>query len=715
MEKYTKEVEELLSQLTLEEKITIIHAAGFFKSGEVERLGIPSIMTSDGPCGVRNDFQNDTWFPLGRDDDFVSYLPSGSAIASTWNTELAYEVGQVLGEEARGRGKDMILAPGINVKRDPRCGRNFEYMSEDPKAIEKFCVPYIKGAQESDVSVCVKHYAVNNQESNRLANDSRVDERTLREIYLPAFKAAVQEGGALSIMGAYNKFRGQHCCHNEYLINEVLRKDWGFDGVFVSDWGGVHDTMEAANTGLDLEMSVTPDFDDYFMANPLLEAVKEGKVSEEIVDEKVRNILRLMFRIKMLGDTENRKSGTYNTPEHREIVYNTALESIVLLKNDKKILPLNKKKLKKIAVIGANASVRHSLGGGSAEIKALYEIAPLMGLEMRLGGNTKVEYSEGYYVPSKAMNATENWQASSTEEVEELELQYPYIKYPKKGQYKEENEKRYEEALRIAKDADAVIFFGGLDHNYDVEGADRPTMELPYEQDIIIEKLLEVRPDMIISLTAGSPVEMPWIDKASTVIWNYYAGMETGTALADVLLGNSIPSGKLSESMPYKYEDTVTFANKEFGRPEYTEYLEGIFYGYRYYEKENKKVMFPFGYGLGYAEAEYYDMEASVKDDELKIKLKVKNLSDEYLLDEAVQVYVGENNPTVERPVKELKGFAKVMVKPQDREKVEIIIKTSELGYYDVDKKDFVTNPGEYTVYIGASSQDIRGKIVVTL
>lgn len=721
---YEKEIEKILSELTLEEKIKMIHADGFFKSGAVERLGIPSIYTSDGPCGVRCEFQNDTWFPIGTDDDFVSYLPSNSAIATTWNKELAYNSGKTLGEEARGRRKDMILAPGINIKRDPRCGRNFEYMSEDPVVIEEMAVPLVKGIQESDVSACVKHFAVNNQETNRMDVDTLVDDRTLREIYLKGFEAVVKKAGCKSVMGGYNRFRGDFCCENKTLLNEILRDEWKFDGVIVSDWGGVHSTKKSAESELDLEMSVTPDFDEYFFANPLIEAVKNGEISEELVDKKVKNILRLMFRLKMIGDdTDSRKAGAYNTPEHREAAKKVAEESIVLLKNEKNILPLNKK-VKKLAVIGANADIRHSFGGGSAEIKALYEIAPLIGLKMFLGGNTEVRYAKGYHVPGKALNATESWQASSTETGNDSMLDYPYLKLSKPGQFAKENEPLYAEALEVAKWADAVIFVGGLDHNYDIEGADRRDMVLPYDQDIIIEKLLDIRPDTVVVLNAGSPVEMPWLDKADTLVFNYYAGMENGTAIAEVLFGEVNPSGKLSESMPYRYEDTVTCKNQEFGRPEYIEYKEGIFYGYRYYEKEGIDVAFPFGYGKSYTTFEYSDMKISEVctnacskdgcDGSLKVSLTVKNTGN---VDgkEVVQIYVGENNPTVERPVKELKGFEKVELKAGESKTVDIIIPKTSLGYYDVKLNSFVTNKGEYTVYAAASSNDVRATAVVNI
>ena len=389
-----KKIEEIISMLTLEEKIAMIHGNGLFRTEGVKRFNIPPLKMSDGPIGVRNEFLDDSWIPIGNSDDYVTYLPCSLALASTWNTELAYKSGQVLGSEARGRGKDVILGPGINIIRSPLCGRNFEYMSEDPYVSGKMAVPFIKGVQENDVSVCVKHFAVNNQETERLNVEAILDERTFREIYLPAFEMAVKEGNAYSIMCAYNKIFGYHCSNNRALLTELLKEEWEFDGIVISDWSAVNNTELAVNAGMDIEMSVTTNFDEYFFANPLIKAVKEGKIKEEVIDEKIRRILRFMYKINIFS--EDRKSGTYNLSEHRQVTLDVARESIVLLKNEDNVLPLEDKKIKKLAVIGENANFTHSNGGGSAEIKALYEITPLLGLKMRLGGNTEVKYAKGY-------------------------------------------------------------------------------------------------------------------------------------------------------------------------------------------------------------------------------------------------------------------------------------------------------------------------------
>lgn len=388
-----EEAEELMRRLTLDEKIGMIHGAELFRTAPVERLGIPALTMSDGPMGVRQEFEPASWKSVGNQDDYVTYLPCNSALASTWNRELAGLTGEVLGAEARGRGKDVILGPGVNIKRSPLCGRNFEYFSEDPYLTKEMAVPYIRGVQNWDVAACVKHFAANNQETQRLWVDVKIDEKALREIYLPAFYDAVKKGNAYTVMGAYNKLYGEHCCQSGFLLNGILREEWGYDGVVISDWGGVHDTEAAAKSGLDIEMSVTDDFDEYCMAGPLKKAVEEGRVSEKVIDEKVIHILMLMKRLHMLdGD---RKSGAYNTPGHRQAALDVARESVVLLKNSGGRLPLSPEKSKEILVIGENADRMHAPGGGSAEIKALYEITPLMGIKMLLGGNTKVTYEIG--------------------------------------------------------------------------------------------------------------------------------------------------------------------------------------------------------------------------------------------------------------------------------------------------------------------------------
>lgn len=734
MSDYEKEIQEILQQMTLEEKVSMLHGQGFFRTAAVERLGIPGLVMSDGPMGVRHQFPDDSWIPVGNSDDYVTYCPSNSALAAAWNPELAYEGGQILGEEARGRGKDVILAPGINIKRDPLCGRNFEYMSEDPYLIETLVAPLVKGIQESDVAACVKHFAVNNQETNRLMVDTIVDERALREIYFPGFKAAVQEGGSYSLMNAYNKFRGTHCSENKELLDGVLRDEWKYDGTVISDWGSVHTTREAAEASIDMEMSVVTNFDQYYFANPLIEAVKKGEVKEEDIDKKVRNILRMMFRLKMLGlEALNRKAGAYNTPAHRQGTLKIAEEAILLLKNEGNVLPLTKERLemtwepeqnsagaaprkRRIAVIGRNAERCHANGGGSAEIKALYEISPLLGLKESLGGNVDIVYAPGYFIPEKKDVSEVNWQEAS---LEQLIMGMPESEEESEKQQAlrleiEENRRRLrEEACALAREADEVIFVGGLNHDYDVEGRDRPDMKLPYGQDELIDALLQIAPNLIVVMVAGSPVEMPWLAKVKALVWCYYSGMETGKALAEVLLGQINPSAKLPETFPVVYADTVTAKNGQFGLEDKVEYKEGIFVGYRYYEKENVKPAFPFGYGLSYTTFAMENLEVAQQ----RGSSAEKDLGDIYVVlgmditntgtmagAEVVQCYVADCECSVERPVKELKAYKKVFLEPGETKKVTMELPERAFAFYDVERRAFRVEPGTFQLHVGNAS-----------
>lgn len=776
-------IRKLIEQMTLDEKISLIHGNGLFQTGEVERLHIPPLKMSDGPMGVRADFLKDQWIPVGTDADAVSYCPSNSAIACTWNRDLARKSGEVLGEEARGRGKDMILAPGINVKRTPACGRNFEYFSEDPYLISELAVPLIEGIEESDVSACVKHFALNQQEEERLWVNVEVDERTLREIYLPGFEAAVKKAGVSSLMGAYNLFRGEHCCESEKLLGTILRKEWEYDGVIVSDWGAVHHTTAAALSPLDIEMSVTPDFDNYCLADPLKEKIESGEIPESVVDEKVRHILQLMGKLKMItlteinkgGETvrvssnEERKRGCYNTPEHRSAILDVARESIVLLKNEEHRLPLAPSHAKKVLVIGQNAVIKHALGGGSAEIKALYEITPLLGISMFLGGNATVDYLPGYEIPKKE-ESDHNWQEDSLKAKDEAEpaesslsakgaeeasnaeedcnAEETYI--ARNTNYinsfnEEKQQKLQREALAKVKDYDEVIFVGGLTHDQDTEGKDRTTLELPYGQTKLIEELLAVRPDMVVVMMAGSPVAMgTWSKKAKAIVYMSYSGMEGGTALAEVLFGKVNPSGKLAETFPHCMEDTGINTTEQYpGRPLHENetmhanltqtYSEGVFVGYRHYEKHEVPVPFCFGHGLSYTEFSYKNISletiskagTSIHDNNIEGNLAVEDLAsqEKYVVrvtvkntgicagKEIIQLYVGETTVSVENPVKELKGFEKISLQPEEEKEVTFLLEKSTFAHYDKLAGAFVTKPGNYTIYIGSSCEDLRQKI----
>lgn len=706
MEDRERKIEKLIGELTLEEKIGMIHGDGLFRTKGVERLGIPPLKMSDGPMGVRQEFENSAWIPAGGSDDYVTYLLSNSALAATWNREIAESAGTVLGEEARGRGKDVILAPGINIKRSPLCGRNFEYMSEDPYLTGEMAVPLIQGIQSADTAACVKHFALNNQETQRLQVEVQADERALREIYLPAFYKAVSQGKSYALMGAYNRYRGEYCCQSKRLLNGLLRGEWKYDGMVVSDWGAVHDTRLAAESGLDIEMSVTDNFDEYCMADPLLEKVKSGEIPEKLIDEKIRNILRLMYRLHMLGE-EERKPGSYNTPEHRDAVLEAARESVVLLKNDRQILPLSPEKTKRVLVVGDNANRIHSSGGGSAEIKALYEITPLMGIKKLLGGNAEVTFAQGYLaddLPTETGGL--NWQADSLEDGGKAAAESKEENYA----LQRKSEELRDEAVRLAGEYDTVIFVGGQNHMQDLEGRDREDMKLPYGQDVLIEALLEANPDTILVLASGSPVEMPWIRQADTLVWHWYSGMEGGTALAEVLFGRVNPSGRLPETFPAAYTDCSAHSIGEFPGDERVEYREGIFVGYRYYDTKGIPVLFPFGHGLSYTRFSYSDLCAEVLsrggNPRVRLSVNVENTG-EVPGKETVQIYIGKKDSEAVRPKKELRSFAKLTLAPGETGQAVFELEEDAFSYFDTAEGRFVTEPGRYTVYAGKSVEDI--------
>ncbi len=524
-------------------------------------------------------------------------------------------------------------------------------------------------------------------------------------------------------MGAYNRLYGEYCCQSKYLLTTILRDEWAYDGAVISDWGGVHDTKEAAESDLDIEMSVVSNFDEYYMANPLLEAVRAGEIQEECIDKKIRNILRTMLRLNMLGDDrKNRVSGTYNSPEHQKEILECARESIILLKNDDQRLPLQKDKIKSLAVIGQNGERVHSNGGGSAEIKALYEISPLLGLKMELGGAVDVKYAKGYYVPTKEEKKI-NWQIDSLDK-EQMD-KYEEESQDRLNQLQKEIESKQEEllaqAVLLAKETEDVILVVGLDHEYDVEGKDRKDMKLPYGQDRLIKEVLAVNPNAIVVLIAGSPVEMEsWADDAKAIVWSYYAGMEGGRALAEILLGKVNPSGKLAETLPRKLEDSPAHSLGEFGLYGKVTYNEGVFVGYRYFDSHNTDVQFPFGHGLSYTKFEYSNLmvsidESSMEDDLIvKIKATIKNTGNQAGA-EVVQVYVADKEASVSRPVHELKGFDKVYLEPGHEKMVEVILNKDSFGFFDEDGSSFLVEPGEFEIQLASSSRDIRLKELIKI
>ena len=705
-----KYIDDLVKKITLDEKIGMIHGAGLFRTAGVPRLGIPELHMSDGPMGVRQELCDNEWKGVYDREDLVTYLPPNSAIAATWNPKRAKEYGEVLGEEARGRGKDVILAPGINIKRTPLCGRNFEYMSEDPYLVSEMTVPLIEGIQKADVAACVKHFAVNGQETNRLWVDTIVDKRTLYEMYLPGFDAAVHRAHSYSIMGAYNLLNGQHCCENKYLLGDILRKEWGYDGAVISDWGGVHDTMAAAQSELDIEMSVTYNFDEYCMAEPLKKDVQDGEISEQLIDKKVKNILRLMYRLKMLPDTGKRRKGCYHSLEHIKAAKKAAQESVVLLKNEKDLLPL--KLSKRTAVIGQNAVAIHSNGGGSAEIKALYEVTPLRALMNAGGGDTEFVFEPGYVIPQKNEGQDTSWQETSLENL--------VNKSAAKGEASQEAElvrqiKEYRErAVKLAEENEQTIIFAGLNHDFDVEGMDKTTLKLPYHQDELIDAVLDANPDTVVVIMGGAPVEMPWLKKAKAVVWYYYAGLEGASAVVDVLTGKVNPSGKLPETFPKHTEDLYPVKLGEFGREDKLEYRDGVFVGYRYYLSNNVETNFCFGHGLSYTKFEIKNIRVHKKHDVVKVEAELVNAGKRSGM-ETVQLYVTPPEGKVERPVRELKGFHKVKLAAGEKKTVEFTLDDRAFSYYDEDKSGFVYDHGEYVIGLGVSAEDIRQSAVIAL
>lgn len=694
-------VEDALSRMTLEEKVKILHAQSKFSSAGVPRLGIPELWTTDGPHGIRPEVLWDEWEQAEWTNDSCVAFPALTCLAATWNEEMSALYGKSIGEEARFREKDVLLGPGVNIYRTPLNGRNFEYMGEDPFLASKMVVPYVQEVQKNGVAVCVKHYALNNQESKRHEYDAVVDDRALYEIYLPAFKAAVQEGGAWSIMGAYNYYKGQHACHNEYLLNDILKGEWGFDGVVISDWGGTHDTDQAITNGLDLEfgtwtdgltMGATNGYDAYYLADPYLAKLREGTASEDILNDKVRRVLRLMFRTSMNND---KPSGSLCSPEHYEAARTIAGEGIVLLKNDNDVLPIDPSSVGKIAVIGENAIKMMTVGGGSSSLKAQHECTPLEGFIAAAGD--KIVYERGYVGDvSGSYNGVVTGQDLSESRSEEQLIA---------------------DAVALAKTADAVIFVGGLNKasHQDCEDSDRYHLELPYAQDKVIEALAEVNPNLAVVIISGNAVAMPWVDKVNAVVEGWYIGSQMGHALADVIFGKVNPSGKLPFTFPAKLEDNAAHALGAYDPQDLSvEYKESIYVGYRWAEKQNIKPLFAFGHGLSYTDFTYGEAKCSKPSvkagSNVKVSIDVTN-SGKVAGKEVVQLYIGDEESSLERPVKELKGFRKISLEPGETKTVTFEIEPDMLKFFDDSKHEWVLEPGRFTAYVGSASDDIRSEI----
>lgn len=694
-------VEDALSRMTLREKVAMCHAEGKFASPGVPRLGIPDLWMSDGPHGVRAEINWNDWGYSGRTNDSITAFPALTALAATWNHDLSREYGNALGEEALYREKDVMLGPGVNIYRTPLNGRNFEYMGEDPYLAGELVVPYVQGMQKNGVAACVKHYALNNQEQWRGHIDVNLSDRALYEIYLPAFKRAIEDGGSWTIMGAYNKVRGQHACHNELLLNKILKDDWNFDGVVITDWGGAHDTKEAALYGLDLEMGsytngLTSESafttDDYYLANPYLKMLESGEVPMSTVDDKVRRLLRLNFRTAM-----NRKKpfGSVATPEHYAVAEAIGNEGIVLLKNapvTKKgtpLLPIRADKYKSILVVGDNATRNLMAGGGSSELKPKDIVSPLAGLKALYGD--KIEYAQGYTAGRPMYGHADVIPAATVDSLRA-------------------------EAVAMAKKADLVIFVGGLNKNHfqDCEGGDRQEYALPFGQPELINELQAANPNLVVVLLTGNAVEMPWASKVPAIVEGWYLGSMAGKSIANVLSGKVNPSGKLPFSIPVRLEDNGAH---HFGTISYPgdsirqEYLEDILVGYRWHDTKKIPALYPFGHGLSYTTFSYGKPRASAKTiadgENLTITIPVKN-SGNLEGKETVQLYIGDDAASVVRPVKELKGFRKVTLAPGAEETVTFTVTPADLKFYDDKTSSWKSEPGKFRAYIGSSSTDIR-------
>lgn len=699
-------VEDALQRMTTEEKVAILHAQSKFSSAGVKRLGIPEVWCSDGPMGIRDEVLWDEWSQAGWTSDSCIAFPSLTCLAATWNPEMAELFGKSIGEEALYRKKTVLLGPGVNIFRTPLNGRNFEYMGEDPYLTSQLVVKYVKGVQSNGVAACVKHFALNNFEVNRSSANVIVSDRALREIYLPAFHAAVTEGGAWAIMGSYNLYKGQHCCHNKTLLCDILKGEWGFDGVVISDWGGAHNTDEAVKYGLDLEFGTwtggmtwgrSNSYDNYYLAKPYLDGIKSGKYTTEELNDKARRVLRLIFRTTMSGQ---QKWGSLCSDEHYDAARKIADEGIVLLKNNGNILPIDANKNAKILVVGENAIKMMTIGGGSTSLKVQRELSPLDGIKNRFGAEN-VKFARGY--------------------VGDTITSFDGIETGQKLGDKRSAQELIDEAVSMAKDADYVFYIGGMNksNGQDCEGTDRASLELPYGQNNLISELAKANKNLIIVNITGTATTMPWLDQVPAVLQAWYIGSEAGNAIADILSGEANPSGKLPFSFPAKLEDIGAHSVGEYiGKPSRTivnvEYKEDILVGYRWLDTKKIKPLFPFGYGMSYTTFSYGKPTLSQStmnaDGQITVKVDVTNTGNRTGA-EVVQLYISDLKSSVLRPVKELKGFDKIKLEPGETKTVEFTIDSKALSFYNENKQQWEAEPGFFEAIIGASSADIKGKV----
>lgn len=706
-------VEDALKRMTLDEKIAVIHAQSKFSSPGVARLGMPDFWTDDGPHGVRPDVLWDEWMQAGQTNDSCVAFPALTCLAATWNPQLAYSYGKALGEEALYRGKDMILGPGVNILRTPLGGRNFEYMGEDPYLASRMVVPYIQGLQSNGVAACVKHFALNNDEEYRNQVNVIVDDRALYEIYLPAFKAAVTEGHVWGLMGAYNLYKNQHNCHNKYLLCDILKGEWGYDGVVVSDWGGAHDTRQAVENGLDMEFGTWTDglsfgasnaYDNYYLARPYRDMILKGQYSTKELDDKVRRVLRLFFRTTMRTDRGN---GSMNSEAHYATARRIADDGIVLLKNDGNLLPLDTTKTLRVLVVGENAIKMMTVGGGSSSLKVQRESLPIEGMRNYLGDKIKIEYARGY--------------------VGDTTGEYNGVVAKQKLYDNRSADELIAEAVEKAKNADCVVFFGGLNKSdyQDAEGHDRKEYGLPYGQDRVVEALAKANKNIVFVNISGNPVAMPWKNQVKSIVQGWFLGSTAGEALADVLTGRVNPSGKLPYTWWQKLNDVPahklntypgTWRKDEKIIDE--EYKEGIFVGYRWVDKEKVTPVFAFGHGMSYTTFKIgkatADKAKLAQGDSITFTVSVENTGTKAGA-EVVQLYVRDCKSSLVRPYKELKAFKKVYLKPGEVKEVKLTIGTDALSFFDDKAHKWTAEPGDFEALIGNSSDNLKQKVKFVL
>ena len=710
-------IDELIARMSLDEKVNMLHSKTNMSSAGVERLGIADMNYADGPFGIREEGQPNGFMSAGWTLDSATFFPTGSALAATWSEELAYKYGTGMGREARLRGKDVILGPAVNIQRLPVGGRTYEYLSEDPILSAALALEYTKGVQDQGTAVCIKHFAVNNQETNRGSVNVIIDERTLREIYLKPFERAIKEGGAMSVMPAYNKVNGDYCSENEHLLNEILRGEWGFKGFTVSDWGGTHSTMGAMLHGLNVQMTGSN-----YLGQPVIDSIATGALTEAMVDEKVRQILRVRMAVEAVpSDVAN--TVMTSQPESQKIALEVAEKSIVLLKNEG-VLPI-KSDVRRVAVIGQNAVLKTQSGGMGAGVKALYEITPLEGIRKCAGSGVEVVYAPGYknypgfrWGPAPAV--ANPLEAAAIDEPADPEL--------------------LAEAVALAKDADIVLFFGGTNKSIETEGSDRKSIKLPCGQEELVKALREANPKLVSVLVSGGPTDLQVLEPESpAIVQAWWNGTEGGTALAEVLFGDIAPSGKLPFTFPVKLEDSPAYAMGNFPgnnegadlftlmfrpdvmamsqeerqkliaslpKPE-SHYTEGFLVGYRWFDTKAVKPMFAFGHGLSYVDFEYGNLTAKTGRNSVNVSFKLKNCGD-MPADEVVQVYVHRVDSAVEWPEKELKAFKRVTLKAGESRKVSLSIPMDELRHWDDAASAWALEKGGLQILVGAASDDIR-------